>query len=50
MKNQREWIYNYMVSHGSITPMECFEKLRITKLFGCPCRNHIKVVMPNDKP
>lgn len=32
MKNQRERIYNYMASNGSITPMECFEKLKITKL------------------
>ena len=32
METQHQRIYNYMKSHGSITPMECFEALRITKL------------------
>lgn len=30
--NQRERIYNYMKEHGSITSLECSDKLRITKL------------------
>jgi len=30
--NQCKRILEYMREHGSITPMECFLKLRITKL------------------
>lgn len=29
---QHEEIYQYLVEHGSITPMEAWSKLRITKL------------------
>ncbi len=31
-ETQHQKIYNYMKQHGSITPMECFDKLQITKL------------------
>lgn len=31
-ETQHQKIYNYMKQHGSITPMECFEVLKITKL------------------
>ena len=32
MNNQQAKIYSYMKTNGSITPMECFEHLKITKL------------------
>ena len=32
MKNQRERIVNYMEEFGSITPLEAFQDLGITKL------------------